>query len=454
MKFDFKNKRVVVIGAGLSGQALVRYLVEQGATVALSDLRDAEKIAGLDSLAGLPVRFDLGGHRLDLFEQADLIAVSPGVSLDCEPLRRAASCGIPLLGEIEIAAREINVPIIGVTGTNGKSTVTSLIGKIMQAWNKKIFVGGNLGTPLIEACSAELDGVVVELSSFQLETIDQFHPAIGLLLNLSPDHLDRYSDLQSYYQAKLRLFHNMTAAADFVVLNADDLEICRLTTDLAATLVWFSARGRLVEGMVRLGDKLIWNWAGADVHLPLSELQLTGEHNIENAMAAMIPALLQGCPAELAWKAVCSFSGLEHRMQLVRQLNGVNWYNDSKGTNVGSVMKSLAGLSPGVTLIAGGKDKGGDYAPLRPLLEQKVAHLILIGEAAQKMAAELSGSCEIRLAVGLESAVQQAYEITVPDGTVLLSPACSSFDMFTNYQERGDEFEHLVQQLPGERGSS
>lgn len=447
MKLDFKNKRIVVIGAGLSGQALVRFLIERGATVALSDLRKQEKIAGLDSLQGLPVRFDLGGHSLELFEQADLIAVSPGVPLDCEPLRLAASCGIPLIGEVEIAAREITVPIIGVTGTNGKSTTTSLIGEIMQAWGRNVFVGGNLGTPLVEACSAEFDGVVVELSSFQLETIEQFHPAIGLLLNLSSDHLDRYPNLQSYYQAKLELFRNMTTA-DFVVLNADDPEVCRLTADIEATKIWFSARGRLVEGMVRFGDKLVWNWAGADIQLPLSDLQLSGEHNIENAMAAMIPALLQGCPAELAWKAVCSFSGLEHRMQLVRQLNKVAWYNDSKGTNVGSVMKSLAGFSSGVTLIAGGKDKGGDYKLLRPLLKQKVDHLILIGEAAQKMATDLSGSCEIRLAAGLESAVQQAYEITVTGGTVLLSPACSSFDMFANFQVRGFEFERLVRQLP------
>ena len=453
MRLDFKNKRIVVIGAGLSGQALVRFLVERGATVALSDLRTLEQLEGLESLQGLPVRFDLGGHSLELFEQADFIAVSPGVPLDCEPLRRAASCGIPLLGEIEIAAQEISAPIIGVTGTNGKSTTTSLIGEIMQTWGKTIFVGGNLGTPLIEGCSAEIDAAIVELSSFQLETIDQFHPSIGLLLNLSSDHLDRYPDLQSYYQAKLRLFQNMTAD-DFVVLNADDEEVCRLTADLKATKVWFSGRGRLVEGMVRLGDKLVWNWAGANIQLPLSELQLSGEHNIENAMAAMIPPLLQGCPAELAWGAVCSFGGLKHRMQLVRKLNGVNWYNDSKGTNVGSVMKSLAGLPSGVTLIAGGKDKGGDYRLLRPLLEQKVKHLLLIGEAAEKIAAELAGCCEIRLVVQLEAAVQQAYEVTIPGGTVLLSPACSSFDMFRNYQVRGDEFERLVQRLPEERVAS
>ena len=453
MKLDFENKRIVIIGAGLSGQALVRFLVERGATVALSDLRNREQIAGLDSLQGLPVRLDLGGHSLELFESADLIAVSPGVPLDCEPLRLAASCGIPLLGEIEIAAREITVPIVGVTGTNGKSTTTSLIGEIMQAWGKNVFVGGNLGRPLVEACSAEFDGAVVELSSFQLESIDQFHPTIGLLLNLSSDHLDRYPDLQSYYRAKMELFRNMTAA-DFVVLNADDPEVCRLTADLKATKVWFSSRGQLVEGMTRLGDTLVWNWAGTDIQLPLSELQLSGEHNIENAMAAMIPALLQGCPAELAWKAVCSFSGLEHRMQLVRKLSGVAWYNDSKGTNVGSVLKSLAGLASGVTLIAGGKDKGGDYTLLRPLLEQKVDHLILIGEAAQKMASELSGCCEVRLVAGLESAVQQAYEVTATSGTVLLSPACSSFDMFVNYQVRGKEFERLVQQLPLERVAS
>jgi UDP-N-acetylmuramoylalanine--D-glutamate ligase len=453
MKLDFKNKQIVVIGAGLSGLALVRFLVERGATVALSDIRSRQKLEGLDFLDGLPVRLDLAGHTLELFDQADFIAVSPGVPLDCEPLRRAASRGVPLLGEIEIAAQEISAPIIGVTGTNGKSTTTSLIGEILQAWGKNIFIGGNLGTPLVEGCSAEIDSAVVELSSFQLESIDQFHPAIGLLLNLSSDHLDRYTDLKSYYRAKLRLFNNMTAA-DFVVLNGDDDEVCRLTADVKATKVWFSGCGRQVEGMVRSGDKLVWNWAGANIQFSLSELQISGEHNIENAMAAMIPPLLQGCPADLAWDAVCSFTGLKHRMQLVRKLSGVNWYNDSKGTNVGSVLKSLAGLPSGVTLIAGGKDKGSDYGLLKPLLVEKVKSLFLIGEAAEKMAAELSGSCEIYLVEGLESAVQKAYDVTTSGGTVLLSPACSSFDMFRNYQLRGDEFERLVQQLPEEGTAS
>lgn len=447
MKQDYSEKRVVVIGAGLSGQALVRYLLQRGATVALSDQRERGQIAGLDSLAGLSLRYDLGGHDLQLFEQADLIAVSPGVPLDCPPLQLAASCNIPLLGEIEIAAAEIDAPIIGITGTNGKSTTTSLIGEIMRAWGKQVFVGGNIGTPLVEACQHKYDVLAVELSSFQLETIKKFHPRFGLLLNLSSDHLDRYADLDSYYLAKLEMFRNMNAS-DFAILNADDAEVCRLTSNINATKVWFSAQGRDVRGLVREGDCLYWNWNGTAVRLPLSQLQLPGEHNIENAMAALIPALLQGCPAELAWDAICSFGGLEHRMQLVRRLDGVAWYNDSKGTNVGSVLKSLAGLLAPVTLIAGGKDKGGDYAPLRPLLEAKVAHLILIGEAAGRMASELSGCSEIRLAATLEAAVKQAHEVTAAGGTVLLSPACSSFDMFKSFAVRGEEFSRLVQLLP------
>ncbi len=449
MKQDFSGQRVVVIGAGLSGQALVRYLLSRGATVALSDQRQRSQIAGLESLADLPIRFDLGGHDLQLFEQADLIAVSPGVPLDCPPLKLAASCNIPLLGEVEIAAAEIDAPIIGITGTNGKSTTTSLIGEIMRAWGKQVFVGGNIGTPLVEACESNYDILAVELSSFQLETIKKFHPRFGLLLNLSSDHLDRYPDLHSYYLAKLKLFHNMDAG-DFAILNADDPEVCRLAEGIKATKVWFSAKGQSVQGLVRESDTLFWNWNGASNKLPLAKLQLSGEHNVENAMAALIPALLQGCDAELAWDAVCGFNGLEHRMQLVRCLNGVNWYNDSKGTNVGSVVKSLSGLQAPVTLIAGGKDKGGEYTPLRPLVEEKVDNLILIGEAAARMASELSGTSEIRLAATLDAAIEQAYEVTPTGGTVLLSPACSSFDMFENYAVRGQEFARLVQQLPAE----
>ncbi len=451
MKQDFRNKRIVVIGAGLSGLALVRFLSERGAVVALSDMRPAEQIKNLDLLSGLNVRLDLGGHDLNLFEQADMVAVSPGVPLDCPPLQRAASCNIPLLGEIELAARELSAPLIAITGTNGKSTTTSLIGEALKATGRRVFVGGNIGTPLVDACGKDLDELVVELSSFQLETVDQLKPQIALLLNLTPDHLDRYPDLDSYYQAKMQVFARMDVE-DFAVLNADDSEVVRMSEGIAARKVWFSAHGRLVSGLVRLGNRLVWNLDSQQLSFPLENLQLPGEHNVENAMAALAACLLRGCDPETAWQAICRFGGLEHRMVLVRSLNGVNWYNDSKGTNVGSVVKSLAGFSQGVVLIAGGKDKGGEYAPLRPLLEKCGKSLILIGEAAGRMAAELSGVCEIRMAGSLDAAVQQAAEIVEPGNTVLLSPACSSYDMFANYQQRGDEFARLVNSLPVQGG--
>ncbi|MFO7766905.1 MAG: UDP-N-acetylmuramoyl-L-alanine--D-glutamate ligase [Pelovirga sp.] len=446
MKTNYQKQRVIVVGAGLSGQALVRFLVERGADVVLSDHRRLEDLGGLPKLAGLPVEYNLGGHDLSLFDKADLVALSPGVPLSSAAVQRAITCGIPVFGEVELAGREIRVPIIAVTGTNGKSTTTSLIGVALTAWGKKVFVGGNLGTPVIDAVGQQDDIVVVELSSFQLETINTFHPQIAVLLNLSPDHLDRYPDLESYYAAKRNLFNNMTAA-DVAVLNADDPAVVDLCKNIQATKVWFSAAGKPVDGLTRKAQQLIWQWNGASANFSLTGLRLSGEHNVENAMAALTTALVQGCPGETAWPAICTFAGLPHRMQLVRTLDGVNWYNDSKGTNVGSVLKSLAGLSCPVTLIAGGKDKGGDYAPLRPLLEQKVNHLILIGEARRTMRAALAGCCEIHSADSMQEAVVIAYKVTASQGAVLLSPACSSFDMFTDYEHRGAVFASLVTDL-------
>ncbi len=446
MKTNYQQKRVIVIGAGLSGQALVRFLVERGAEVVLSDLRRLEDLGGLPTLAGLAVEYDLGGHDLSIIEKADMVAVSPGVPMTNAAVQRAIACGIPVWGEVEIASREINVPVIAVTGTNGKSTTTSLIGEAIRAWGKRVFVGGNLGTPFVAAVGQQDEVIVVELSSFQLETIDTFHPQTALVLNLSPDHLDRYPDLESYYVAKHNLFNNMTAA-DVAVLNADDPAVVDLCQDIQATRAWFSASGKKIDGLTRKGQQLEWNWKGDCACFPLPSLQLAGEHNVENAMAALSAALVQGCPGDVAWSAICAFAGLPHRMQLVRTLDGVSWYNDSKGTNVGSVVKSLAGLSFPVTLIAGGKDKGGDYAPLRPLLEQKVNHLILIGEARHKMSSALAGCCEIHSAESMLEAVETAYRLTAGGGTVLLSPACSSFDMFDSYEHRGTVFSTLVNNL-------
>ncbi|MDT8421654.1 MAG: UDP-N-acetylmuramoyl-L-alanine--D-glutamate ligase [Desulfuromonadales bacterium] len=446
MKTNYSDMRITVIGAGQTGLALVRFLSERGASVTLSDRRTADEIQGLERLQDLPVKFDLDGHRRECFEQADLVAVSPGVPLGIEPLQLAKSKGIPLLGEIELASREIAAPIIAVTGTNGKSTTVSMLGEIFHHWGKKTFVGGNLGTPLVEACSEDWDYLVVELSSFQLETIEEFRPRYGVLLNLSEDHLDRYQDLASYYAAKKRMFENM-AADQCAVLNADDGQVMQLVADSTCRRVLFSGSGHLNEGLGRVGNELVWRWQGKETRLPLENLQLKGLHNVENAMAAMVPALLEGCPAEIAWQAVCGFHGLPHRMALVRELDGVCWYNDSKGTNVGSVMKSLAGLEAPVTLIAGGKDKGGDFSLLRSQVEGRVTDLILLGEAASRMERQLAGSCRIHRVDSLEDAVELAREVTVAGGTVLLSPACSSFDMFENFAHRGEEFARLVLQL-------
>lgn len=449
MTANYRDQNIVVMGAGKSGQALARFFADRGARVTLSDRRPAEQLTDLSRLAALGVALDLGGHSAGIFQQADLIALSPGVSLMVPLLQQAMVRKIPILGEVEIASRELRTDIVAVTGTNGKSTTTTLIGEALKAWGKKPFVGGNLGTPLVAAIDQDCDALVVELSSFQLETIDRFHPQVGVLLNLSSDHLDRYPDLDSYYAAKINLFRNMTAA-DYAVLNADDPLVRELCSHIAAQKIWFSASGRPEGVLTRDGLTLRWNRSGEMRTFDLAALALRGEHNQDNAMAALAAVLLLGCPGEVAWSAICAFTGLEHRMQLVRERQGVRWYNDSKGTNVGSVIKSLAGLAAPVTLIAGGKDKGGDYAPLRPLLEGRVRHLILIGEARQRMAAALDGCCEIIGAASLEEAVARAAELTERGGTVLLSPACSSFDMFASYEQRGQVFERLVRALPEE----
>ncbi|MDD4456800.1 MAG: UDP-N-acetylmuramoyl-L-alanine--D-glutamate ligase [Syntrophotalea acetylenica] len=443
----YAGKHVIVVGAGCTGLGLARFFLDRGADVTLSDSRRREDIGGVEELAARGVRFDCGGHDAALMAAADLVAISPGIALDVPAVAGAMAAGVPVLGEIEIAARELAAPMIAITGTNGKSTTTCLVGEILQRWNRRAFVGGNLGTPLIEATrNSDWDWIVAEISSFQLEAIETFSPRYGLLLNLTEDHLDRYPDMASYVAAKLRLFENMTAA-DVAILNADDALVMRCAEALPCRKICFSSSRVLQQGMGFDGQDIVWRFDGGEQRFAVSQLRLKGLHNVENAMAALIAPLLEGCPADLAWQAVCGFSGLDHRMVRVRELDGVTWYDDSKGTNVGSVVKSLAGLEAPVTLIAGGKDKGGDYAPLAQLMRDKVAHLILIGQAADRMQQAFSGLTGILRAATLEEAVQMAFDLTAPGGTVLLSPGCSSFDMFRSYAERGAVFCRAVQAL-------
>ncbi len=440
----YQNKKIVVVGAGISGLALCRLLAERGACVVLSDRQPIEKIKGLEQLKGLSVRYDFGGHTTELFTAADLVILSPGVPSTIPAVQAAAKQGVTIIGEIEFAAREIDAPIIGITGTNGKSTTTALLGEILEACGKKSFVGGNLGEPLTNAVMVrDLEWMVVELSSFQLETIDQFHPRYAMLLNISADHLDRYASMSDYISAKVRLFENMTKD-DRSILNADDPAVVKVAEQLLPYPIWFSTRQNLSEGMSLQSDEIIWRWQGDVETFPIGQLQLKGLHNIENVMAAMIPALCEGCNAEQVWKRVSSFKGLPHRMELVRNLDGVEWVNDSKGTNIGSVVMSLAGLAKPVTLIAGGKDKGGDFRILSETVRAKVPHLILIGEAAERMEQALNDCSETVRAENMEHAITLAQELTPAGGTVLLSPGCSSFDMFGSYIERGETFARLV----------
>jgi len=441
---DFSGQQIVVVGAGATGIALVRYLAARGAEVTLSDRTPSQQLA---LPADLPARLDLGGHTQALFTAADRIVVSPGVPLDIPVLQNACAAGVPVGGELDLALAELDVPVIAVTGTNGKSTTTSLIGAILAAWGKRVFVGGNLGTPLIEAVGQPWDYLVVEVSSFQLEATETLKPRYGLLLHLTPDHLDRYPDMAAYVAAKIRLFNRMDAG-DTAVLNADDPRVLHAAGGKVSRSVLFSSRRLLAEGLSIAADELLWRHRGSEHRFALAQLRLKGQHNRENVMAALAPPLLEGCPPAVAWDAACGFAGLPHRMQSVRTLAGVEYIDDSKGTNVGSVLMSLAGVPRPVTLIAGGLAKGQSFAELRPLVEERVSDLILIGRDADLIAGELGDLTRVHRAESMAAAVAVARQVTPAGGTVLLSPGCASFDMFRSYGHRGELFAEAVHALP------
>ena len=316
---SYRDKKIVVVGAGVSGLALCRLLVERAARVTLSDRQSADSIVGLEQFEGLPIAYDFGQHTFEIFTGADLIVMSPGVPTTIPAVQAAAKQGVPIIGEVELAAREIDAPIIGITGTNGKSTTTALLGEILNACGKKTFVGGNIGEPLTNAIHEQnLEWLVVELSSFQLETINQFRPRYAMLLNISADHLDRYSGMTEYIAAKQRLFENMTKN-DRVILNADDPAVVEAAKGISAHKIWFSTVQPVAEGMSLQSGKIVWRWQGEEERFPVEQLRIKGLHNIENVMAAMIPALCEKCSPQQVWQAVCMFNGLPHRMELVRK---------------------------------------------------------------------------------------------------------------------------------------
>lgn len=449
MQRDYRDKKIVIIGAGSTGCSLTQFFCAQGAQVTLSDNRSADLLNHLDGLAQLGVTLDLGGHTHALFMEADLIVVSPGVPLNIPVLNACREHSVPVLGEIEIAWGELAGTVIAITGTNGKSTVTTLVGEMIKDWGQKVFVGGNLGTPLVDAVGHDYSWYVVELSSFQLETIEDFRPRYAMLLNVTEDHLDRYTDMAGYLEAKARIFENLQED-DVVILNADDPLVMQVAAETRAKKIYFSSQSTLDSGMSLVDNKIVWRWQESELLFPVDELQLRGQHNHENVMAALIPLLLEGCPAEVAWSAAKKFAGLPHRMEFLGELNGACWYNDSKGTNIGSVVKSLSGMAKPVVLIAGGKDKQGDLSALIEPIREKVSHLILIGAAAERMAEAFAGLTEIHRAGNMHEAVELAARLSCAGATVMLSPGCSSFDMYKSFEERGQIFSREFRALTRE----
>jgi UDP-N-acetylmuramoylalanine--D-glutamate ligase len=443
---ELNGKRVLVIGLARTGSACARFLARQGAAVVVSDLRSAEELKeAIAALGDLAVDYRLGGADKNWLAGIDWVVPSPGVPMANPLIVEAVKRGIPVLSEIELGYRFFHSPLIAVTGTNGKSTTTTLIGEMLKAAGRKTFLGGNLGAPFIGAAADRWDWGVVEISSFQLEWVEKFRPQIAVLLNITEDHLDRYPSFADYRRAKERIFEAQ-GSTDVAVLNRDDPLVWELRERVRARAVSFGA-AEVAEGVFCAADEIVWRDGATEERYPMARVKLQGAHNRENIMAAVAAAKCAGVARAPILQVLESFAGLEHRLEFVREKNGVRYYNDSKGTNVGAVVKSLASFSEPVILLAGGVDKGGDYAPLREWVRRKVRRLVLFGQAKHIMAEALGDLTDTVIVEHLTAAVREAAAHARPGDVVLLSPACSSFDQFRDYTERGKAFKNLVQEL-------
>ncbi|MBI5044146.1 MAG: UDP-N-acetylmuramoyl-L-alanine--D-glutamate ligase [Nitrospirae bacterium] len=455
MKLNLKNKKALVVGLARSGVSAVRLLLREGAKVTVTDTAGKDRLAdAISLLKGLNISYELGVHNPETFLRSDLIIISPGVPYKSEYLLKAKEKGIPVISEIELAYDFLKAPVIGITGTNGKSTATTLTGGLIKTYKRNVFVGGNLGTALSDAVLSDKkwDAAVAEISSFQLETIKDFKPMTAVLLNITADHLDRYDSMDEYVWAKARLFENQ-GKDDFAILNADDSYTSDIIKNIKSDIILFSRLKSVERGVYIKGGDIVSNISGKDeIVIKTDELGIKGVHNIENAMASIAAAQLSGCPVEFMRPALKRFAGLEHRLELVKIIDDVKYINDSKGTNVGAVVKSLEGFSEPVILIAGGLDKRGDFTPLKNLVKEKVKCLILIGKAKDKIADILGDLTDTLFAQSLEDAVNIASHKADRGDVVLLSPACASFDMFKNFEERGRVFKEAVSRLAGSKG--
>lgn len=451
---DLNNKRVLVVGLGKSGVASALFLKSKGARVTVSDAKPQDQLeAEIPALLDQGITVETGGHGERTFGGQDLIVVSPGVPADVPLLVQARALGENVIGEIELAAQFFPGPIVAITGSNGKTTTTTLAGEIVAACGHRTVVGGNIGRPaitLVQGATADTIAVL-EVSSFQLETIHTFHPRIAVVLNVTPDHLDRHRTFIAYTDAKARIFENQQPE-DFAVLNSDDLTCVELAARTRAQVFWFSRTREVKQGaFVHDGRILFRDHSGQSEVMLVSEIPLKGAHNVENVLAAICVGALLRCEPERIRKAVHDFKAVEHRLEHVATIRGVEYYNDSKATNVDATIKAIESFPANIHLILGGKDKGSDYTVLNDLLRQRVKRVYTIGAAAAKIESQIvspkSGGPEIDHAQTLETAIKHAAKAAKRGDIVLLAPACASFDQFRNYEHRGKVFKQVVKAL-------
>jgi UDP-N-acetylmuramoylalanine--D-glutamate ligase len=441
---ELGGKKILVVGLGKTGIQTVRFLLKKGADVRGTDITPIDELPeearGFERMG---VKVESGEHRVETFLWPDMVVLSPGVSFGLSPVKEATRKGIVVISEIELAWRFIKKPIIGITGSNGKSTTSTLIARVLEASGKRVFLGANIGTPLIQIAERddEYDFLVLELSSFQLQGVSTFQPYVGVILNISPNHLDHHESLDEYIESKMKLFLNQTPD-DWAIYKADDSVIKERSSMIKSKKIPFGKSliddGIFFDGTyVRLRDEVY----------DLRDMNLIGSHNIENAMAAIASTRVIGCEPELVEREVVKFTPLPHRIEFVRKIKGARFYNDSKSTSPGATLSALESFSAPIILMAGGKDKGVSYEVLKDEIRKKAKLLILFGESRFRMQKELGKEVETVLALSLEEAISKASAGLDTDDVVLFSPACSSFDMFASYEERGRKFKEIVQNL-------
>jgi UDP-N-acetylmuramoylalanine--D-glutamate ligase len=446
---DFTGRKIVIIGMGKTGIATARFLGNQGAKVVVTDEKQFDQWGGeFKQIAG-EKWLEVGDYNARVLEGADMVVPSPGVPPNSDLLVEAQKKNIPVVSEIELAYWFLKVPVIAVTGTNGKTTTTTLLGEILQRSGKKVFVGGNIGTPLIEYAetSQKDDFIVAEISSFQLQWIEKFHPFIAILLNITCDHINYHGSFADYRRVKAGIFANQTKT-DWAILNAADQEQDGIADATYAQIVKFSSKDVLSTGIFIKDNDIVLILPGFNEEkYPLGIINLPGLHNVENVMAAIMTARLCGCSQKDIIAAVRAFSGLPHRIEFAGERNSIKFYDDSKGTNVGSVLRALETFTQPVILLLGGRDKDGDFESLKPLLKKKTKKVILFGEARDRIASLIGEDIPVLKKAGLREAIQSAYKDAQSGDVVLLSPGCASFDEFANYKDRGNFFKDVVRNL-------